>query len=700
MVARWRSVPGLVARVALVSAIASCGARAPARLDVVALVRARGPVEARHELELRIVADPADVGARLALASLADQLGRPSDAIAQLEAVVATGGPIGTRWRGEDRARLARLIAARGRARLERGAASALADLTRARSLGAKVDDTELRQARAAQAIAQLRHVDAKERKAATRALHELASTPLADPSWRGATASATAAQRGAFGAWAWSLGARRAGWEELRAWHAATSAPRDEGLASAYLAARAWWAPSDAEPPPVEDLVGPQRCRFAGAACTPIDLARAPRDDAAIAALVAAPPPPTRARTPAEAAAWLSITLVQALRGEAGWGAAFAARVELDVLSTAGFAPAYRAAFARITGRGEVGEAVIEVGAVKPGDRLVFAAGRALRGASAADVRAALGAAADTEDGREVLRIVEAPAIDRFAGAYPMAIVDHVRARVGAAPAPAALRSVLDAYARDPAIADRIAQDVIAALADTATGHAALGALFDALGDPGRARAAWQAAVDASPEPAHMRGLAEAMARASDPDAALIIGTHAAAAWGDPAIVWTSLARTLESVGRYQHALEAARSAIDLAGPDLLAAALAVAADASRGLGRTGQAEELAARRAKLSPPLAPERDDDPTDAAAALADHARHPTASVVARMWVASRWNRRHVAIRAALIAAIPGDDPRRRVLEAELVALAADRDPALGRAAVAALGRAAVAALRPR
>jgi tetratricopeptide (TPR) repeat protein len=212
---------------------------------------------------------------------------------------------------------------------------------------------------------------------------------------------------------------------------------------------------------------------------------------------------------------------------------------------------------------------------------------------------------------------------------------------------------------------------------------------MFDALEDPARARVAWQAAVDASPEPEHLRGLAEAMARAHDGDAAIIIATAAAAAWGDPAVVWTGLARTLEAAGRHQHALEAARSAIDLAGPDRLDDALAVAIEASRSLGRTAQADALALRRAKISSVTAAERDDDPTDASAALAEYRRRPTASVAARMWVASRWNPREVAIRAALLAAIPSDDPRRRVIEAELVTLAADRDPEVGRAAVAAL-----------
>lgn len=673
-----------MAAIALV--IASCGVRAPSRIDVTTLVKASGAVEARHVLQVRIVADPKDLGARLALAALDEQTGRPSGAIVQLEAVVAVGGPIGTRWHADDRARLGRLLAARGRARLDRGAPSAHPDLVRARELGAKVEEVELAEAQSARAIAQLRHVDAGERAEGRRTLAALTKTPIAVPPWRGASTTAGAADRGAFGVWLWSVRARRAAWDELRAWHEATPGARDATVASAYLAARAWWA-IDALPPDAAELVGPHRCRYVTSdGCAAALLARRePRDSAAIAALLAAPP--VRATTPDDAVAWLTLTLSQALAGEVGWGAAFATRVELASIATTAIAPPFRATFARLAGRGDAGELAVSA-ELLPAERIVIAAGRALRGAPVAEVRAALGPAADTDDGRALLHIV-APAVARPLAPYATAIVEHVRARVSYGPDVAALRRIVDAYLRDPAIADRIALDVTAEAVDAAVAYAAIGAMFDAFGDPGRARTAWQAAVDASPEVEHVRGLAEAMTRANDPDAALVTATRAAAAWGDPAVVLISVARVLESTGEHVHALEAARSAIDLAGPDLLDDALEVAIDASRSLGRHAQAEALLARRAKLAPPLTTERDDDPTDAAAALGEYRRRATVSAVARMWVASRWNPRHVAIRASLRAAISVDDPRRGVIEAELVALASDRDPALGRDAVAAL-----------
>src|SRR5512144_141466 len=91
-------------------AFASCGVRAPSRIDVTALVKRRGEADARGELAARIVADPKDIAARLALATLEDKTGRPSGALEQLEAVAALSGPVGIRWHDEDRARFANLL--------------------------------------------------------------------------------------------------------------------------------------------------------------------------------------------------------------------------------------------------------------------------------------------------------------------------------------------------------------------------------------------------------------------------------------------------------------------------------------------------------------------------------------------------------------------------------------------------------------
>ncbi len=541
-------------RFAVLLLVASCGVRTPAAIDVAALVAKRGEVAARQDLAIRVLDDPRDVQARLALAQLADRTGRPSEAIEQLEAVARLGGPLGTRWHDDDRARLARLLLVRGRARNVRDAPTALADLERARSFGAAPTASDLEQARIGVAYAQLRHVAAKERAKGREALASLAAKV---PVWAGASDGATPAERGAFGAFLWAIGARREAYAQLAAWHVATNPPRAEGLQAAYLRALAWWSPvwlGEAKPPPAEELVGPGRCWFPGADCEP------PADET----------PPTSA-APIDAEPRIAV----------------AAR---------------------------------------------YAAARS---------------------GIDAARLVP----------------------------------IVRAFYRDGAVAERLGRDLVAGSVDAAVGNAALGALFDALGDPARARAAWQAAVDASPEPAFVRGLAEATGRAGDGAAALVFATQAAAAWGDPAVVWTAVARALVDGNQPVEALTAARSAIDLAGPEVLPAALDIAIDASRVLGRTPQLDALRAQRAGLA---SRGRAGD-ADARAALAAHREQPTASTVAALWVASRANPRNVELRAALIDALDADDPRHATVAAELVALAGDSDPERALAAVAALRR---------
>jgi tetratricopeptide (TPR) repeat protein len=215
--------------------------------------------------------------------------------------------------------------------------------------------------------------------------------------------------------------------------------------------------------------------------------------------------------------------------------------------------------------------------------------------------------------------------------------------------------------------------------------GHAALGALFDALGDPARARAQWQAAVDLSPEPRFVRGLAEATARAGDGPAALVFATQAAAAWGDPAAVWIGVATALDEIGNHVDAMAAARSALELAGPDQLTHALDLAIAASRSLGRSSQADALVLQRVEAGSRPTP----DATDPDAALLAHKLNPTAGTTAAMCVASRAHPDALELRVALLSAIADDDTRHATIVAELVALAADPDPERGLAAAYAV-----------
>ena len=663
---------------AVVSTLGAC-VSAPSRIDVAALVKKHGAADARHELEVRIVDDPTDVAARLALAKLSDEQGRPSQALEQLEAVVRIGGPLGTRWHDDDRARLARLLHARGRARIARGAPSAIRDLERARDHGARVADAELAAARRADAIARVRHIAERERAAGLAALRAQPDVPR---------------DRGELGAWLWTVGAKRAAWSELAAWHAATPpARRTEALQSVYLAAYAWWTPVDGPPPPASDLVGPARCRYLAARCEPWDLVQNGIASDAIAAFVHAPP--QRTSDPAAAYGWLAITLGQALRGEAAWGPAFAARVELAALANNALPDdgggGGRAAFARLAGRDGTGEpaATATPDSAPPAARMLAAAALALRGASADAVRAQLGGGplADTPEAAALVAVVADPtALAPVATPQLAAITRYVEARLGSSGVQmgAEVAAIVTAYAIDPARADRAARDTVATATDDALGHAIVGTVFDALADPARARAAWHAAVASSPrEPLMLRGLAYAVARANDPDAALIFATHAAAASGDPAPVWITVAEILHAHGSHAHALEAARFALDLASADTIARAFDIAIAASEALGRHTQAASLRARRAAVAPPPpAVASADDPTDPATALAS-------ANIDRQWIASRWNPRDVALRRALLAALPATDPRRNAVVAELVTLAADADVERARAALRAL-----------
>lgn len=639
-------------------------------------------VEARRDLEIRVIDDPRDIGARLALAALAAEHGFPSEAIAQLETVEHLGGPLGIRWHAADRARLARLLLARGTARIARHSPGALGDLERAQALGATVAPEALLHARALVGLRDLRHVDATLRMRGKRQLAALSGLPGADLAWKGAREDAPADARAAFGAYLWRQGAKRAAWEELRAWHdlpgAKAAEPRE-----AYLAAYAWWTP-DAPRPASDDLVGPERCRFGDVpGCDPVHLVDESELDAIpTSALLAAPI--VRTTASAEASAWAAIALVAALRGEGGWGPLLAVRVDLARLDVKAIGPHARPVFARLLGTSAAGAGDAELARLRGHERLLVAAQRALDGASSLQVRAAL-AGTDSAAGAAVLRIVE-PDVGRVSADPFSAALNEVLTSRGLGVG--GLASIVATYRKDPAIAERLARDAALASVDAANAHAGLGVMFGALGDPQRARLEWQAAVDDDPDPRHVAGLAEAIARAGDADAALIVGTSAAAASGDPATVWVTLARALHEVGKDVHALEAARTAIDLAGADTIVPALDVAIATSRALGRTAQADALLSRRRALRPQLEPD-DRDPTDAAAALAAFARYDTVSTVARLWVASRWNPRDVETRAALLGALDVDDPRRRIVLGELIAFGSDRDPAIAMAALRAL-----------
>lgn len=575
------TLESLVCCAAVTAAVAAgCGAAGHAPIDVAAVVRTRGVEAAHRELALRVRSDPRNVQFRLALAELAERLGRPGEAIEELIAVERAGGPFGTRWRDVDRARLARLLLVRGRIRLQRRSSRALDDLMRARALGAGVASTEIAAARAASATAALRHVDADQRAKARAEFASLAAGSHAsarDPSWIGARVGASLTDRAAFGVWAWNHGALREGYEQLAAWRNAAPPPRDARFEAVFQCANAWWTPPSAP-----------RLATDGATCAVAE-----------------------ARPPAPAG-----TTVVSVDPSAGYGG-----------DDAGADAAAQFARARAVAIGGGAPAANDL---YYSDETTPAAG----GVTRSD-----------------------------------------------------LIAIARAYRRAPAAATRLAADAIARSVDAAMARATLGALFSALGDPARARAEWAAATAASNEVAIAIGYAEACARAGDGDAALVAAMTAAAAAGDPAEVWNTVGQALLDGNRSVDALVAARSAIDLAGPQTIATAFAVAIDASRRLGRSTQAEALAAQRDRVV--RRPVTDDAAIDRAAASADLARDPSEAHAERAWLATRREPREIDLRIALLAALAGDDPRRGVIVAELVELAGDRDTARGLRAAGAL-----------
>jgi hypothetical protein len=334
---------------------AACGVRAPAPVDIATLVATRGPDDARRDLQARVLAHPRDIAARLALAHLAKEQGRPSQAIEQFETVEHLGGPLGPRWTHDDQLTYAWLLEQRGQVRVARGSPTALADFQHAEKLGATTGADDLEHAKWAIAFDQLRHVDAKVRAvgraalAQRSALAERATRPAAHRerrpdegndgaadewtlfrAWQGARPTATAEQRGQFGAWLWTINARREAYEQLAAWHDATKPPRDESLQAAYLRALAWWSPTwlgEVPPPPAEDLVGPERCWFPGTDCLP--------------PLVEAPPPSRlEAVDVPEAADARAVIAARYAATRAAWERIAAGNVTAPTLSPAPVSP------------------------------------------------------------------------------------------------------------------------------------------------------------------------------------------------------------------------------------------------------------------------------------------------------------------------------------------------------------------------
>lgn len=807
-----------------------------------AVMAPSGSGERREVLLARVVAEPGDVKAWRELAAEEDRAGRAAAAIDALEQVILRRGPLGDELSLADRRRLGRLLYERGTLRLGRGAASALGDLRRAKQYEWPVKAEELLAAEVAQAVALLKHSEARQRQAGMAKLAELAERPEAFSLGNGAKAQASVGQRAELGRWLWQRGAKRAGYELLatRAERAGTERAGTERVGTRlsdeerdlYLEARAWWAPSwrgDAGLPPAERMTGPRRC----ALVSPDEAARwncdvlsvksatfrsTPEEQDALRALPARPE-----RDAAKASAWVALVVRGYLEGD-GWGSKFndephrlarrlddlhaelARRVDVAWVTAPErreqLAPFARPTLLRLAGELDAAQAALSAlvsvkaatgptatpskafGALPSVERLVVAYELILATATAippserstnpAGAAATASPASPASPGATERPAVAAnrAAVDRAIALLPLPegrgdppAVMRLRSSVDFDPSPqspqspqlakdrvsraadeaaaeaalhqlgnqwepakkARLVALAGAARRDVAVAHRKAAEHVALSPDAALAWGELGALYLLLDDPAAARAAWQRAVDASDEPAFVHGLALATAAARDPDAALLFLVKAAAASGDPSPWLVEGAEALVAAGSALHALQAAKSAIELATPDTARRALSVAYRASTALGRQDDAAQLVRLGATVPSTISAAMEasgatstgagsaqdgssGNRTDEAAvlearrraALADlssaalvlrwGAVDPSAEATYALWRTTKWNRSNVAVYERLLARLDADDPRRAVVIDSLVALCIDPDRSVVAASVAALRRA--------
>lgn len=720
----WRSFAAL-----LLAGAASCGG---ARPDPSSAREAAAAADRREALLARVLVAPDDVAAWLELAAEEDRAGRPSAALDALEQARLVRAPLGQDLDERDRQREARLLAARGRARLLRGAASALADLQKARAAGAPVEDGELLAAEVAAALAEARHSDARRRAAGLSRLRQLGERGGSAATARGALATASAAERAAWAAWLWERGAKRAAYDVLLALGARSGGAPPPGLGDAaaelWAEASAWWRPSwrRLAPIPAVPRSAARRCAVvpllgaAPLACAPSQVvsagarSTAPERDVLALPLDGAGP---RLWPTADSDALVTMLVRGYLEGQLDDLAPALLRL-IDLRQTTGSAEAElqaragRALLLRLAGDTAAAEAALRQADAAPpattSERLVLAYEHLVRG-DVAGASPLLPSAGEEASAPAVLRlraVAEALSAAPSGGAVSGALVDLPavadRAAVRAALVATAwldpsaseaelaergelLLAIAARYRGDVAVARRRAADLVATSADAAAAWAQLGALYLLLDDPASARAAWQAAVDRSAEPGFLQGLALAAAAAKDPDAALVFMTSAAAASGDPAVVIVDVAEELLRAGSPVPALQAARAALELAPLERYAAALDVAVRAARALDRR---DELVALEKLGAATATPSSIGDASSAAAmALASAAAVPRLEEL--LWISTRWNPRSAALRGQLFARLPGGDARRAVLVEELAALAGDADRPRRAAAVAAL-----------
>lgn len=612
---------------------AGCGGRG---FDARALAKTCGLACAADEVRYRLVTNPRDRDLYVALAEIEEERGRPGAALDALE----TAEKLGRAFRGglgaNERARLGRLLGQRADVRAARGSPDADADVERARKLGVKATPGLVRAAALAAIAGDLRHTDPQRRERGRKRL------VLVDPA-RAAALSGDGEPTviGDTAAWLEKVRAYRVMLEMLDARvHAqgVESLRAAEGAANRWLAARRWWGGPEGRP----DVLTVERAEEMGA--SPCWFPRPGNGCNVIAAggsnEEGGPPwepglvthwerDGVRAANPDEAAAWMIVARRAVARRQiASYERAVRDHVDIAAMARDPRVPTWA--------KKEL--AVLSAGAASDSSSADAAPG------SSATVDAALERALDGASWPELAAVL---ALGGDRNAVGDARRDDGELR-------AALLEVARAHAVDPALADRRAEDVIAAQVDVAAIAPVLARLFALLDDPARARRLWQRAADASPEdPDIALGLAIAMADAGDPAAGLVQMIRAAAGWGDAGAAMLRGARGFAAAGHTVEALTLVRSAISLAAPGDEAPAAAVAAALLDELGRTADAAALRA--------LAP-----------------------------IPSAWDGRDATFAVEIAASdARAGGPRRRAALARLAALTTATDPATARLAARAL-----------
>lgn len=521
---------------------------------------------AAEEVRYRLATNPRDRDLYVVLSEIEEERGRPGAALEALEKAEKLGRAFRGGLGEKERARLGQLLVTRAAVRAARGSPDADADVVRARALGVKASPELVRAAALAAIAGDLRHTDPERRERGRARLMLVDATRAralageGEPNVIGDTA-----------AWLETARAYRVMHEMLDERvhaHGVDSLRAAEGAADRWLAARRWWGGPEGRP----DLLTVERAEAMGA--SPCWFPREGNGCDVIAAGGSKEPNgPTwepalvthweragvRAANADEAAAWMIVARRAAARGQiASYERAVRDHVDIDAMARDPRVPTWaKEELARLLA-GESWAAV-----ASPADADV-ALVRALDAGSWPEAAAALALAGD-----------RGAATARDSEAMRGALVEVARA-----------------HTVDPALADRRAEDVIAANIDVAAAAPVLARLFSLLDDPARARMLWQRAAAVSPEDADIAlGLALAMADAGDPAAGLVQMIRAAAGWGDAGAAMLRGARGFAAAGHAVEALTLVKSALSLAAPGDEAPVAAVAAALLDELGRTADA-------------------------------------------------------------------------------------------------------------